>query len=409
MNYFDLQKSINNEITYTQEELYGVFYQSQRLVRECVHMLVDNSTYIQDRCIDIGCEFFSKSDRNRSLFRRSVHPDGEKVADTKPDPIKDKENFCNMCMDLSSSVSNGDIRLQHDIISKMFLSRMVWADFVTEWLKLAAKSVDDYKKLELYHYTDSYDVNEYIGLSNKYHSGLSSLKLRSNIPLVGLYNYLNIRMRALSRIYDKIFRAYSRSVLKMSKDQSSTSDQVIECFQNGSFGLMRAISSYDPNPNSLFAGQSKWWIRQSMLYRMKEESTTIKLSANIWQHFSKLEGFKNRFSSKYKEFTTSDLADVSGYTPEHIESVYQSVQTAQVKSLDCPLTDNNQMTLQSIIPESQDDIADPLDFVELNPNYKRILYLHYGLVSRLVDEHSFDPVAVKMEANRQALSDSIVD
>lgn len=403
-SYFDLQKSINNEITFTQEELYGVFYQAQKLVRECVHILVENSTFVQDRCIQIGMEFLSKADRNRSFFRRSIHFVGTEICDTKPDPEFDKSKFCSLCIDLKRAVLDNNKPRQHEIISKMFLSRMIWSSMIDEWVSIAESGIKAMDDMMSEYHSNTFNTLKYAEASNEYHTNLVNLKITSDIPVRGLYNYISIRCRALSRIYDKIFRAYSRSVLKMARDQSSTTDQTIECFQNGSFGLIRAVSSYDPNPNSLFAGQSKWWIRQSMLQRLKEEISLIRLSANVWQHYSKLENFKNKHSSKYANFNDDILSEVSNYSKEQIEMIYQTVQMSQVKSLDSPLTSSdNGMTLKSIVPAEDEGprFSDGISVLGLDYETRRVFCMHYGLISKLLLESDICRFKIAEERNRQ--------
>jgi len=179
------------------------------------------------------------------------------------------------------------------------------------------------------------------------------------------------------------------------------------CFQNGSFGLLRAISSYDNVSNARFVGHARWWIRQSMLYYLKEDSNLIRVSSNTWQHYAKLESIRSKQESKLGPLSTDELSAASGYSTSHVDTIYSTVRTSQVRSLDYPLKSDGSSTTMSLVDasEEQDPLGfDPSDSVKvllesLPENLRNLVCLSFGLTEYVYQK--LDPSKVALERSRQ--------
>lgn len=378
-----LIETINTSDTLTQEELFPLFSRASLLVNDAVRLLVQENTYIQFCVVSLGAEVAANMDRNKAIYRRPVEFVSGLLKDVPVDTEKRESSFLCSCMDLQAAVSRSDIDDQTRIIFSLPLTRMVFEQFVKEWLSKTA----DY---HIHSYTSTFlrTMEEDPSISD-----LACHVIETDCGLnprtaFGVIRYVSSRIDALSIIYERVFNAYSRVILKQAKGQAVSDDSALDNFQNGSFGLLRAISSYDNISNARFVGHAKWWIRQSMLYYLKEDSNLIRVSSNTWQHYARLEAIRHKQESKLGPLTDTQLSELSGYSKSHVESVYSTVRTSQVKSLDYPLRWEGNSTIINVSP-LEDDSDDPADYTpsdsvkclldNLNPDLRNLVCLAYGL------------------------------
>jgi len=287
-----------------------------------------------------------------------------------------------------------DTDSQIGLLMGLPLARMVYENFVKDWSS------------SLSSYSDSCLEGASLLLSNNrveghYPSDIICSRVEKSASLhpstgFGVARYVQRRLKSLSRLYDRIFNAYARVILKQAKSQAISEDHSLDCFQNGSLGLLRAISSYDHVSNARFAGHARWWIRQSMLYSIKEDSNLIRVSSNTWQHYAKLESLRIKHELKSGTATLDDLSSQSGYSTSHIESIYNTVRTSQVKSLDHPLREDGSSTLLSVIESDSAKKVDttnyaPSDSVkfllsQLPTDTRNLVCLSYGLTEYVIQD-----------------------
>jgi RNA polymerase sigma factor (sigma-70 family) len=368
--------------------------------------------------LDLGAEIASIIDRNKAIFNRSIAYIGkEDMVDVPANKLKQNEHMLNSCMDLQGAMARGDVKQQITVIESIPLSRMVFETVIVNWLN----KVKSYPELVIQETKLRVSGKKSYAITTELYNKEKEWGLNPSTSY-GTIKFVRVRMEAIRRIYDRIARAYARVVLKMAKKQSSLTDFVLDSYQNGNLGLMRAISCYDPVSNVRFPGYAKWWIRQRMLLCIKEEANTIKISSSIWQHYAKLEACRLKIdSTQASNITVEDIAKSAGYELAYAENIYNFVKASQVKSLEykmssdgftlmvmasgtsedpCILldeqyyedsdTDNNS-------EENNQNVAKMLDTLPLNT--RKLVCLQYGLLDSL--KQNLDPVAVETERNRQ--------
>jgi len=389
-----LIEEVNSSATLTQEELFSLFSRANFLVGSCVRLLAQENDYIQLSVLSLGAEVASNMDRNKAIYRRPVSYIDGVVCDVAADTEERESSFLCSCMDLQRLLVAGrsSIPDQVDLIMRLPLARRVYENFIKEWLTLVDGYEEDCWKSASGSLSN--DIPSMLEADSACHSVETSSGL-SPLGGFGVVRYIRRRMESLRKIYDRIFNAYARVILKQAKAQAVSEDHSLDCFQNGALGLLRAISSYDNVSNARFAGHARWWIRQSMLYSIKEDSNIIRVSSNTWQHYAKLESLRVKHESAHGPASISDLASKSGYSISHVETVYSTVRTSQVKSLDHPLREDGSSTLLSLIesdvhtgedtsPLAKDSVKFLLD--QLPADSRNLVCLSYGLTEYIVQE-----------------------
>lgn len=427
MSYFDEVTKANAEETLKQEELDPLFSRANQLLKECLQVLAQDNYIVQFAIIDLGAEIAANTDRNKAIFNRSVeYNDKEELVDVKANKDKQQEELLCLCMNLQQAIAEKDIDTQVRIINNIQVSRRVFETTIIDWLN----KVRIYNK-KINEHTAAYisgNTTKQIQLESEIYALETTYNINANSGY-GVIRYVNTRMEAIRSIYNRISKAYARVVLKMARSQSSTTDYVLDSYQNGNCGLLRAISSYDHVSNARFPGYAKWWIRQRMLFCMKEEANVIKVSSNTWQHYAKLEAIRHKTENANGHTTLEDLAEKSGYALSHVESIYNSIKTSQVKSLEYKLSDDG-FTLATVASGGADDpvvVEDALTAREeilaieelsspeiedknnvnilmdnLTDKQKKIICLSFGLTDNL--RNKIDKNKLKIEEIRQKLA-----
>jgi len=401
-----LIESINSGDTLTQEELFPLFSRASLLVNDSVRLLLRENDYIQLGVISLGAEVASNLDRNKAIYRRSVDFVEGSVRDVPADPEEREADFLCACMDLQAAVLSGDKDRQLEVVLSLPLTRMVFEQFLKEWFtKAQAYQEASHRSLQAHLDEDSEAASQ---------ADADCHYLEQNCRLdprtaYGVVRYVGQRLDALQDIYERVFNAYSRVILKQAKAQAVSEDHALDCFQNGSFGLLRAISSYDNVSNARFVGHARWWIRQSMLYYLKEDSNLIRVSSNTWQHYARLEAIRVKQESQLGPLSNEELSQVSGYSRSHVDAIYSTVRTSQVRSLDYPLKPDGSTSTVSTLVESQEEQEDPLDYdpsdsvkvllESLPENLRNLVCLAYGLTEYV--SQKLDPQKVEAERLRQ--------
>lgn len=399
-----LIETVNTGDTLTQEELFPLFSRASFLVNDCVRLLLRENCYVQLRTVELGAEVAANLDRNKAIYRRNVAFVEGQLKDVPADNEKREAAFLCACMDLQLALLTDDRDRQLDIVLGLPLTRMVFERFVKDWATGTAgyteaclRSVDALLQEDFVAAasidTECHEVERVCFLDPR--------------TAFGVIRYTENRLLALRAIYDRIFNAYSRVILKLAKAQAVSEDHSLDCFQNGSFGLLRAVSSYDHVSNARFVGHARWWIRQSMLLYLKEDSNIIRVSSNTWQHYAKLEDVRRKHESQHGPIDNESLSKVAGYSNAHVDAIYSMVRASQVRSLDYPIKPDGSTTLVNFVDVSTDKgpsdytVSDSVKVLlgNLPSDLRNLVCLNFGLTEYVIQE--LDPEQVEAERKKQ--------
>jgi RNA polymerase primary sigma factor len=226
--------------------------------------------------------------------------------------------------------------------------------------------------------------------------------------LLALVKETSAAQRRLNKVRDKVFGAYLRLVFRLAHGLSNNYSQLLDNFQNGASGLLRAISYYDHDSGSRFASYATWWIRQAILLHLKLEANLIRLPIGVWQNYAYVERTRKKVQSETGEAPVgaAELAEATGLSEQQLNNLYESVSANQhIYSLDMPITmdsrdtgDGRRSSPVSLLNVLEDELAVSPDaqseqqtrestvkslLQHLNPHESLLLCLHYGLFDHL--------------------------
>ena len=165
---------------------------------------------------------------------------------------------------------------------------------------------------------------------------------------------------------------------------------VLDLVQQANLGLMAAVDRYNPHRGTKFTTYAVFWIKQSILNYLEDQSRLIKMPSYIVTALKKINAVQSGYYDKHQKYPSDDeIATLTGFTIAHVKHLMTLEYS--IASLDAPVNDEMDGTLLDTIKD--EDGAEPdenitvternnsiLSFVEqLEPNQRKVITLRYGL------------------------------
>src|SRR4051812_25532675 len=147
---------------------------------------------------------------------------------------------------------------------------------------------------------------------------------------------------------DKLTKANLRFVVSVAKQYQNQGLSLPDLINEGNLGLIKAAQRFDETRGFKFISYAVWWIRQSILQALAEQSRIVRLPLNkvgltnrIQKAFSQLEQEFER------EPSAEELADLLDLETEEITATL-GINTRHI-SMDSPLSEGEDNTLVDVM------------------------------------------------------------
>jgi RNA polymerase primary sigma factor len=97
----------------------------------------------------------------------------------------------------------------------------------------------------------------------------------------------NLTEKEKAKITDELIKGNLRFVISVAKQYQNQGLDLQDLISEGNLGLLKAIQNFDWSKNLRFISYAVWWIRQSIIQSLNENTRTIRLPSNIAQGLSK--------------------------------------------------------------------------------------------------------------------------
>ncbi|MEO5948132.1 MAG: RNA polymerase sigma factor RpoD/SigA [Chitinophagaceae bacterium] len=158
---------------------------------------------------------------------------------------------------------------------------------------------------------------------------------------------------------DRLTKANLRFVVSVAKQYQNQGLSLPDLINEGNLGLIKAAQRFDETRGFKFISYAVWWIRQSILQSLAEQSRIVRLPLNkvgltnrIQKAFSLLE---QQFE---REPTAEELAEVLDMDLEEVKATL-AINSRHV-SMDSPLSDGEESTLIDVLENANADKTDGL-------------------------------------------------
>ncbi len=189
---------------------------------------------------------------------------------------------------------------------------------------------------------------------------------------------------------EKLTKANLRFVVSVAKQYQNQGLSLPDLINEGNIGLIKAAEKFDETRGFKFISYAVWWIRQSILQAIAEQSRVVRLPLNQVGSVNKINRILNQFEQENERRPSIDeIADKTDIPHEKIEDALK-VNTHQV-SVDAPMSDGDSTTMVDFMqsdsePETDNallmeslrkEIADALNV--LNERERNVVEAFYGI------------------------------
>ena len=97
----------------------------------------------------------------------------------------------------------------------------------------------------------------------------------------------NLSKKDRKELYDELVVGNLRFVISIAKSYQNQGMDFMDIISEGNIGLIKASERFDPTSGVKFISYAVWWVRQSIMASLNDNSRTIRLPSNIIQEAQK--------------------------------------------------------------------------------------------------------------------------
>jgi RNA polymerase primary sigma factor len=151
---------------------------------------------------------------------------------------------------------------------------------------------------------------------------------------------------------EKLTKANLRFVVSVAKQYQNQGLSLSDLINEGNLGLIKAAQRFDETRGFKFISYAVWWIRQSILQALAEQSRIVRLPLNKVGSLNKI---NRAFSELEQEFerepSAAELADLLDINTEEVETTLGVA--ARHVSMDAPFVDGEDNSLLDVLENTK--------------------------------------------------------
>ena len=157
---------------------------------------------------------------------------------------------------------------------------------------------------------------------------------------------------------EKLTKANLRFVVSVAKQYQHQGLSLPDLINEGNLGLIKAAKKFDETRGFKFISYAVWWIRQSILQALAEQSRIVRLPLNQVGAVNKIYKFLSDFQQVYnREPTEKEISEELDISQKKINQVLKAA--SKHLSMDAPMT--NEEDSNSLIDIMENDGIEPTD------------------------------------------------
>lgn len=212
------------------------------------------------------------------------------------------------------------------------------------------------------------------------------------------------------RALDRLCKANLRFVVSVAKQYQNQGLSLPDLINEGNLGLIKAAQRFDETRGFKFISYAVWWIRQSILQALAEQSRIVRLPLNQVGSINKISKQSSILEQKLERLPSEDeLAEAMDLPKEKVSKAL-GIQVKHV-SMDAPMVNGEDMSMLDIManPDSPDAdenlIRESLlaeiqrSLASLTEKERDIINLFYGLNTS--HGWTLDEIGAKLNLTRE--------
>ena len=147
---------------------------------------------------------------------------------------------------------------------------------------------------------------------------------------------------------EQLTKANLRFVVSVAKQYQGQGLGLIDLINEGNVGLITAAKKFDETRGFKFISYAVWWIRQSILQALAENSRLVYLPHNQVNNLTKIHRFLSDFAQKNERTPSNEeIAEALDIDVEKVKTIMQS--SGRPTSMDAPLADDEGSCLLDLL------------------------------------------------------------
>jgi RNA polymerase primary sigma factor len=209
---------------------------------------------------------------------------------------------------------------------------------------------------------------------------------------------------------EKLVTANLRFVVSVAKQYQNQGLTLGDLINEGNLGLIKAAQRFDETRGFKFISYAVWWIRQSILQALADQSRLVRLPLNKVGSLSKIGNAAAELEQKYeREATTAEIAEKLELPGQEVETTLSS--SSRHLSIDAPINEDEDANLLTLLPNHQEPNPD-VDLLHeslqkeitrvislLADKEREIVKLFFGLEGNA--PHSYEDISEKVNLTRE--------
>ena len=159
------------------------------------------------------------------------------------------------------------------------------------------------------------------------------------------------------RAKDKLVTANLRIVVSVAKQYQHQGLTLTDLIDEGNIGLIKAAQKFDETRGFKFISYAVWWIRQSILQAIAEQSRIVRLPLNQVGSLNKIRHEINRFEqANERRPSIEEIAEKIDLPEDKIDEA-MNINGHHI-SVDAPFVEGEDNSLLDVMPNSDSPMAD---------------------------------------------------
>lgn len=209
---------------------------------------------------------------------------------------------------------------------------------------------------------------------------------------------------------EKLTKANLRFVVSVAKQYQNQGLSLPDLINEGNLGLIKAAKRFDETRGFKFISYAVWWIRQSILQALAEQSRIVRLPLNQVGSLNKIKKVSSRLEQIYERPPSADEIAESLEVPEHKIQAAMKISTRYV-SVDAPLTSDEDLKFLDVfisddtLPTDTGLMKESLgreiqrSLATLSEKERDVINLYYGIGTN--HEFTLEEIGARFDLTRE--------
>ena len=208
---------------------------------------------------------------------------------------------------------------------------------------------------------------------------------------------------------DKLVRANLRFVVSVAKQYQNQGLSLPDLINEGNLGLIRAAQRFDETRGFKFISYAVWWVRQSILQALAEQSRIVRLPLNRVGSLNKINKERSKFEQEFERIPSAEeLAERLDIPADQVADTMKV--SGRHISVDAPFADDDENSLLDVLinddtptPDrvlNQESLSKEVDraLQQLDERERNIVKMFFGIGGQ---EMTLEEIGAKYNLTRE--------